>query len=180
MKDKFHCCHFMGYSFQLAASNLLLAYSTDSICFTSHGALAVFRNSSVDLPWGIDPMTHHITSGHFTPELYISSTARGCQTCDHGFVSQETGYLFPVSPNILQISFRLILFSLWTHWAISRIQQVVQDWCNKGCAMYYPICGMVHIKYILLLIENSSLCSCGSRFLFLAVWMVLYHLSDAI
>ena len=25
-------------------------------------------------------------------------------------------------------------------------QPVLQDWCNKGCGMCYPVCGMVHIK----------------------------------
>ena len=35
--------------------------------------------------------------------------------------------------------------------------------CNKGRGMCYPVCGMVHIKEPLLLIEKSSLCG-GSRF----------------
>ena len=25
-------------------------------------------------------------------------------------------------------------------------QPVLHDWCNKGRGMYYPVCGMVHIK----------------------------------
>ena len=25
-------------------------------------------------------------------------------------------------------------------------QSVLHDWCNKGCGMCYPVCGMVHIK----------------------------------
>ena len=36
-------------------------------------------------------------------------------------------------------------------------QSVLHDWCNKGCCMCYPICGMVHIKEPLLLINKSSL-----------------------
>ena len=36
----------------------------------------------------------------------------------------------------------------------------VHDWCNKGCGMCYPVCGMVHIKEPLLLIGKSS--PCGS------------------
>ena len=44
------------------------------------------------------------------------------------------------------------------------------DWCNKGCGMCYPVCGMVHIKEPLLLIGKSSLCG-GSRFpLSLSEW----------
>ena len=47
---------------------------------------------------------------------------------------------------------------------------VVHDWCNKGCGMCYPLCGMVHIKEPLLLIGKSSLCG-GSRFPFsLSEW----------
>ena len=44
------------------------------------------------------------------------------------------------------------------------------DWCNKGYGMYYPVCGMTHIKEPLLLIGNSSLCG-GCRFpLSLSEW----------
>ena len=25
-------------------------------------------------------------------------------------------------------------------------QPVLHDWCNKGCGMCYPVCGMMHIK----------------------------------
>ena len=41
---------------------------------------------------------------------------------------------------------------------------------NKGCGMYYPVCGMVHIKEPLLLIGKSSPCG-SSRFpLSLSEW----------
>ena len=33
---------------------------------------------------------------------------------------------------------------------------VLHDWCNKGRGMCYPVCGMVHIKEPLLLIDKSS------------------------
>ena len=42
-------------------------------------------------------------------------------------------------------------------------QPVLHDWCNKGCGMSYPVCGIVRIKYPLLLIGKSSLCG-GSGF----------------
>ena len=45
-------------------------------------------------------------------------------------------------------------------------QPVFHDWSNKGRGMCYPVCGMVHIKEPLLLIDKSSLCG-GSGFLFL-------------
>ena len=44
-------------------------------------------------------------------------------------------------------------------------QPVLHDWCNKGHSIYYPVCGMVHIKDPLLLIKRSSPCSGGSKFL---------------
>ena len=53
-------------------------------------------------------------------------------------------------------------------------QAVLHDWCNKDRGMYYPVCGMVHIKEPLLLIGKSSPCG-GSGFpLSLSEW------SDAI
>ena len=49
-------------------------------------------------------------------------------------------------------------------------QPVLHDWCNKGRGMYYPVCGMVHIKEPLMLIDKSSLCG-GSGFPFsLSEW----------
>ena len=50
-------------------------------------------------------------------------------------------------------------------------------WCNKDRGMCYPVCGMVHIKEPLLLIDKSSLC--GRRVYFLTIRMVLNHMSDA-
>ena len=49
-------------------------------------------------------------------------------------------------------------------------QPVLHDWCNKGHGMCYPVCGMVHIKEPLLLIDKSSICG-GSGFPFsLSEW----------
>ena len=59
-------------------------------------------------------------------------------------------------------------------------QPVLYDWCNKGCGMCYPVCGMVHIKEPLLLIGNNSLCG-GSGFPFpLSEWSSTIIMSDAI
>ena len=41
---------------------------------------------------------------------------------------------------------------------------LLHDWFNNGHGMCYPVCGMVHIKEPLLLIEKSSPCSGGSGF----------------
>ena len=43
-------------------------------------------------------------------------------------------------------------------------QLVLHNWCNKGNGMYYPVCGMVHIKVPLLVIRKSSPNSGGGRF----------------
>ena len=42
-------------------------------------------------------------------------------------------------------------------------QPVLHDWCNKDRGMYYPVCGMMHIKDPLLLIGKSNICG-GSGF----------------
>ena len=44
------------------------------------------------------------------------------------------------------------------------------DWRNKGCGMYYPVCGMMHIKEPLLLIGKCSLCGGGGFPLSLPEW----------
>ena len=44
------------------------------------------------------------------------------------------------------------------------VQPVLNDWCNKGCGMCYPVCRMVHIKDPLLLIGTNSPCIANSRF----------------
>ena len=49
-------------------------------------------------------------------------------------------------------------------------QPVLHDWCTKSRGLCYPVCGMVHIKEPLLLIDKSSLCG-GSGFPFsLSEW----------
>ena len=49
-------------------------------------------------------------------------------------------------------------------------QPVLHDWCNKGRGMCYPVCGMVHIKEPLLLIEKNSLCGSSGFPLSLSEW----------
>ena len=36
--------------------------------------------------------------------------------------------------------------SWWTHLGYFSVQPVSHDWCNKGRGVWYPVCGMVHIK----------------------------------
>ena len=49
-------------------------------------------------------------------------------------------------------------------------QSVLHDWYNKGSGMCYPLCGMVHIKEPLLLIENSSPCGSSGFLISLSEW----------
>ena len=49
-------------------------------------------------------------------------------------------------------------------------QPVLHDWCNKGCGMCYPVCGIVHIKEPLLLIGKSTLCGSSGFSFSLSEW----------
>ena len=64
-----------------------------------------------------------------------------------------------------------IVFRIRIHYLLLiSFQPVLHDWCNRGFGMYYPVCGMVHIKEPLLLIGKSSPCG-GSGFpLSLSEW----------
>ena len=93
------------------------------------------------------------------------------------FIMQFPNYVITKWYVLLAIS-----HSLMVRWVVGLIlhgvdplsyfsfQPVLHDWCNKGCGMYYPVCGIMHIKEPLLLIGKSSLCG-GSRFpLSLSEW----------
>ena len=44
-------------------------------------------------------------------------------------------------------------------------QPVLHDWCNKGRGMWYPVCGMMHIKEPLLMIEKKVAHEAATGFL---------------
>ena len=52
----------------------------------------------------------------------------------------------------------------------STFQPVFYDWCTKGRGMYFPVCGMEHIKEPLLLIGKSSPCGSSGFPLSLSEW----------
>ena len=88
------CCRHIGYSFRLAARVLLYAPShrQDStyhkLCYTTRGALAGTRNSSMGTPWMINPTTHHTMSVQLLPRSYISlpcSRMEPLQGCEPSF-----------------------------------------------------------------------------------------------
>ena len=66
----------MGYSFRLAARVLLYASShrqdNTYLCYTSRGALAGTRNSSMGPPWRIDSTTHAPWANALTTELHLA------------------------------------------------------------------------------------------------------------
>ena len=49
---------------------------------------------------------------------------------------------------------------------VDPFQPVLHDWYNKGCGMCYHVCGMMHIKYLLLLTEDSSPIVAAEGFLY--------------
>ena len=49
-------------------------------------------------------------------------------------------------------------------------QPVLHNWCNKGCGMCHPVCGMMHIKEPLLLIGKNSPCGSSGFPLSLPEW----------
>ena len=77
------CCHYMGYSFWLAARNFYMHHPieriahTSYLCYISRGALAGIRNSSMCPLSEIDPMTHHTMSGCSTIELLLAPVYSG-------------------------------------------------------------------------------------------------------
>ena len=71
-------------------------------------------------------------------------------------------YRIPNNVDSIDTILRIVLGDPLSYFSF---QPVLNDWCNKGRGMCYPVCGMVHIKDPLLLIDKSSLCG-GSRFPF--------------
>ena len=56
-------------------------------------------------------------------------------------------------------------------------QPVLHDGCNKGRGMCYPVCGMVHIKEPLLLIDKSSLCGGSGVPFSLSEWSLTIYMT---
>ena len=68
----------MGYSFRLAARDLLYAQNRTchGLCYTSWGSLAGTRYISMSPPWGIDPITHRTMVGRSTTQIHIATFKR--------------------------------------------------------------------------------------------------------
>ena len=66
-------------------------------------------------------------------------------------------WFFTICSTLVTISFMVDPLSYFS------FQPVLHNWCNKGHCMFYPVCGMVHVKEPLLLIGKSNPCG-SSRF----------------
>ena len=124
MREETHCCH-MGYSFQLTARVLLYAPSHrqhntyHSLCYTSHGALAGTRNSSMTMGplWRFDPTTHRTMSEHSY----------------HGATSHSTITENFCSYNIQLMNCRVWIFGLpKKSWYLGMIKTMIITWVQTG------------------------------------------------
>ena len=137
----------MGYSFRLAAKCFYMDHSTERI--------AAFVTPVVEY-WLERPLCMYVYVSMYV-RMYISEADLG----------GGWGVRGPGSPKFCELLY--IYFRIQTSRYFS-FQPVLHDWCNKGRGMCYPVCGMVHIKEPLLLIDKSSLCG-GSGFPFsLSEW----------
>ena len=150
------------------------------LCYTSCGALAGTRNSSMGSP--------HEGSIRRPIAPWANALTHGASSRSHMTIWRPqlrlVVMLTMVSLSVTGVAGRSseVERSLMVRWVVGSIlhgvdplsyfsfQSVLHDWCNKGRGMCYPVCGMVHIKEPLLLIVKSSLCG-GSLFVFsLSEW----------
>ena len=65
--------------------------------------------------------------------------------------------LIIITMMMIIIIMKMVIIMMLSPLSYFLFQPVLNDWCNKGRGMCYPVCGMVHIKEPLLLIGKSSL-----------------------
>ena len=103
-------------------------------------------------------VTFHLYTGPFKNPLHCWSHYRGVNPVPTSLLVNVfylcTLWLFPIYYSNIHISILHGVDPL----SYFSFQPVFHNWCNKGCGMCYPVCGMVHIKEPLLLIGQSSLC----------------------
>ena len=78
--------------------------------------------------------------------------------------SKDHTLMIYVFYSIKEMCLKMVLLSYFS------FQPVIHDWCNKGRGLYYPVCGMMHIKEPLLLIGKSSPCGGSGFLLSLSEW----------
>ena len=129
----------------------------------------------------------HLTYGYMTSDIWLRTIVRKETRCRHiGYSLRLTARVLLYAPSNRQdnthhglcytsrgaLAGRGAGRSSWCDGSSDRsfmgmnplsyfsFQPVLNDWCNKGRGMCYPVCGMVHIKEPLLLLRHSS--PCGS------------------
>ena len=108
-------CHHIGYSLRLTARVLLYESShrqDNGLCYTSCGALAGMRNSSMGPPWRIDPTIHRT--------MCDRSYHRATSTYTHTHKSLYLLYLFvfliysyivpSIHPSIIHLSIQSFIY----------------------------------------------------------------------
>ena len=116
----------------------------------------------ISVPHGA--MGHHISPSWCDGSSYQSLIVRWVIiSVPHGAMGHH------ISPSWCDgSSYQSLMVDLLSHFLF---QPVLYNWCNNSCGMWFPVCGMAHIKEPLLLIKNSSPCSGESMFpLSLSEW----------
>ena len=166
------CCH-IGYSLWLTTRVILYApcHRQDStyhgLCYTSRGALAGMRNSSMGNS-SDDPLLHERT---LLPWSYISLLYLTMHSntfylvISHQTYDATMGYSFRLAAGFLLYSsshrqdntYHCLCYTSCGALAGNRnrnrnillsyfsFQPVFHNWCNKWCGMCYPVCGRMHI-----------------------------------
>ena len=151
MRDETCCCHYTAERVLLYASTHTGQHNHSLSC----GALVGTRNSSMGQTQECYFKALHFAMIHYQKMSWHFRCPKPTIT-----TLASVHYKWVVG-SILHGVDPLSYFSF---------QPVLHDWCNKGRGMCYPVCGMVHIKEPLLLIDKSSLYG-GSGFPFsLSEW----------
>ena len=141
---------FFQSSKYMACSRLKSSFSFDASCRVT-GMCSLFRRNVLQYDIRLYICLWHLMQHDPNVYQYIKLTCKGR-------IDTTVSYLVNSKHN------STIVESYFS------FQPVLHDWCNKGRGMYYPVCGIMHIKEPLLLIGKSSLCG-GSGFpLSLSEW----------
>ena len=130
MREKTCCLHCMDYSFHLAARDLLYppSHRWERVRCSS---MVQCVNKSMAAPlsyFSFQPVFH----AWCIKASYVA--IQSVRWCIYKMVLKE------------RIAHVVSTAGFLSSWSYFSFQPVLHDWCNKGCGMYYPVCGMMHIK----------------------------------
>ena len=184
MRKETRCRH-IGYSFRLTDRIAhTTAFVTPVVDHWLEREIAQWVDTHTHTPpWRIVPTTHRTMSersyhgatsrSSIVDLLALPSSSWTERTIERKRTYQHSSFEAGRSSEVER--------SLMVRWVVESIlhgvdplsyfsfQPLFHDWCNKGRGMCYSVCGMVHIKEPLLLIDKSSLCD-GSGFPIRMVW----------